>query len=108
MGYRRYGAYFLQCHHLAHSVGLKFEDLIVESDDVGKAYARLPKEVLSGMSPDDWFAVVHRSFSDHDDRVKQAFILHSGGKILPKEQWTTEETDTTYLSRYLEQVLIDW
>ena len=75
MGYRRYG--------------LRFEDLIVEADDVGKAYTRLPKEVLS----------------DRDDRVKQAFILHSGGRILPKEQWTTDETDIPYLSRYLEQVV---
>jgi hypothetical protein len=94
--------------------GLRFEDLIVEADDVGKAFTRIPKEVLSGMFPSDLF--YHCTFIlpchfrldfahglDHDDRIKEAMVLMAAGKILPKERWTTKETDVPYLAPYLAQ-----
>ena len=52
MGYRRYGTLALiilrRCRCYSQP-GLQFEDLIYEADDVGQAFTRIPKEVLSGI-----------------------------------------------------------
>jgi len=71
MGYRKYG--------------LRLEDILVESPEVGRALAILPKEVLA----------------DRDDRIKQAFVLTASGDILPPEKQTKPEEDLSYLAPYL-------
>jgi len=75
MGYRKYG--------------LRFEDIIVETPEVGRALTLLPKDLLS----------------DRDDRIKQAFILSSAGDILPIEKQTKQEDDIPYLAPYLHLVV---
>jgi len=75
MNYRRYG--------------LKFEDILLETDDVTQALKRLPKDVLSA----------------RDDRIKRALVLQTGGDQLPTNKWTTEQEDAPYLAPYLAQVV---
>jgi len=75
MGYRRYG--------------LRIEDILVETPEVGRALALLPKEVLA----------------DRDDRLKLAFVVSSAGDILPPEKQTKPEEDVSYLAPYLSMVV---
>jgi ubiquinol-cytochrome c reductase subunit 7 len=69
-------------------VGLKFDDLLIESNpDVETALKLLPKE---------------ETYARHF-RYKRAFQLSLMHRVLPKDQWTKPEEDIPYLQPYIEQ-----
>jgi len=71
--------------------GLRLEDCLLETEDVGKALTRIPKEDLSTRS----------------DRIKRALVYSSSKKVLAKEKWTSHEEDQSYLGEYLASVVQD-
>lgn len=69
-------------------LGMVFDDTLYENNAVQEAVRRLPREERE-----------MREF-----RISRAIHLSMNKQILPKEEWTTLETDLPYLGPYLDLV----
>jgi ubiquinol-cytochrome c reductase subunit 7 len=91
-GYRKFGMLWECCRRFFANCcsGLHHEDLLVETNDVQAALARLStKEQL-----------------DRSRRIQRAMTLSASHKLLPEDQWVTAEQDAVkYLQPHLDVVL---
>ncbi|KAF1834976.1 hypothetical protein BDW02DRAFT_647236 [Decorospora gaudefroyi] len=70
-------------------LGLRADDLIPEENDVIQT-------ALKRLSPQEAY--------DRVFRLRRAMQLSMSHQLLPKEEWTTPETDTPYLSDMIKEV----
>lgn len=85
LGFRKW--YYNMCGF--NKLGLMRDDTIYEDTDVKEALQRLPET----------------TYNDRLFRIKRALDLTMKQQILPKDQWTKYEEDTSYLSPYLNEVI---
>ncbi|KAH6639771.1 cytochrome b-c1 complex subunit 7 [Boeremia exigua] len=70
-------------------LGLRADDLLPEENDVVHT-------ALKRLSPQDAY--------DRVFRLRRAFQLSMSHQLLPKEEWTTNEQDFPYLTKYIEEI----
>merc|ERR1711976_202169 len=71
-----------------NQLGLMRDDTVHETEVVKEALKRLP--------PDVWDRRVFR--------IARAIELSNRKEVLPKEEWTSYDTDDRYLGKYIDQV----